>query len=270
MPMKTKSALSWFGSDSEVAANLAAMLDHCSHVTIPFVGGAAIIPHLKSRAILANDLHDAAINFYRVIGGVYGAWQREELIRRCNATLSHPSELDAAMEVREQARCKEHDLAWAFWAQCWLGRKGKGGCKGEVKLPSVRYTANGGTNASRIKSAAADLEAWVEHFKRCEWTCEDFREFIPKLRDDPKNGVYCDYGWVGAGGEYLHAATAEGHRDLAGLLKRFKESTVVVRYDDCETTRSLYSDYEAIEASSRTQSNGQIKEVWFVKNRPSQ
>ena len=44
--MKTKSALSWFGSDSEVTADMAAMLDHCNHVAIPFVGGASIIPHL--------------------------------------------------------------------------------------------------------------------------------------------------------------------------------------------------------------------------------
>lgn len=65
--MKTKSALSYFGSDSEVAAELAAMLDHCKHVTIPFVGGGSIIPYLKARAIVANDLHDLAINFYRVI-----------------------------------------------------------------------------------------------------------------------------------------------------------------------------------------------------------
>jgi len=37
--LKTKSALSYFGSDSEVAAKLAAMLDGCQHVTIPFCGG---------------------------------------------------------------------------------------------------------------------------------------------------------------------------------------------------------------------------------------
>ena len=53
--MKTKSALSYFGSDSEVAGELAAMLDHCKHVTIPFVGGAAILSHLKARAIVGND-----------------------------------------------------------------------------------------------------------------------------------------------------------------------------------------------------------------------
>lgn len=61
--MKTKSALSYFGSDSEVASELAGMLDHCRHVTIPFVGGASILPHLKARAIVANDMNGLAINF---------------------------------------------------------------------------------------------------------------------------------------------------------------------------------------------------------------
>lgn len=91
--MKTKSALSWFGSDSEVAADLAAMLNHCSHVAIPFVGGASIIPHLKARAILANDLHNSAINFYKFASGRFGIDQQEALFRKCENTLSHPQEL---------------------------------------------------------------------------------------------------------------------------------------------------------------------------------
>ena len=69
MKMKTKSALSYFGSDSEVASELAAMLNHCRHVTIPFCGGMSILPNLAARAIVANDLNDLAVNFYRVASG---------------------------------------------------------------------------------------------------------------------------------------------------------------------------------------------------------
>lgn len=47
---KTESALSWYGSDSEVAPELAKMLDHCNHVTIPMCGGLSILKHLKARA----------------------------------------------------------------------------------------------------------------------------------------------------------------------------------------------------------------------------
>lgn len=65
--MKTKSALSYFGSDSEGAPQLASMLDDCKHVTIPFCGGMSILPHLKARAIVANDLHRDVIHFYKVL-----------------------------------------------------------------------------------------------------------------------------------------------------------------------------------------------------------
>lgn len=95
--LKTRSALSYFGSDSEVASQLAGMLSGCRHVTIPFVGGAAILPHLTARAIVANDVHSAAINFYRVVSGCFGEQAREALIDRCEHTLSRPFEMEAAM-----------------------------------------------------------------------------------------------------------------------------------------------------------------------------
>lgn len=155
--MKTKSALSYFGSDSEVAPQLGAMLDHCKHVTIPFVGGGSIIPYLKARAIVANDLDDLAINFYRVMSCWYGEAMREEVINRCEHTLSHPSDLELARETIKYAKTDHVEKAWAFWALCWIGRKGKGGTKNQDGMPSVRRTASGGTNASRIRAAASDL-----------------------------------------------------------------------------------------------------------------
>ncbi len=262
--MKTKSALSWFGSDSEVASELASMLDNCHHVAIPFVGGASILQHLKARAILANDRHNAAINFYRVLKGEYGQVAMYDLLSRCNATLSHPAELELAEELSSSSSPVHR--AWAFWSQCWLGRKGKGGCKGEVKMPSVRYTAGGGTNASRIKSAAADLEAWSQHFQRCEWKCEDFHVFLSQLSDSVLCGIYCDPPWVDAGDSYLHTFSEQDHRDLADCLERFEKSTVVSRYGDHPLIRELYSNsrkWRIDLGRSRTQTNGLTEEVWI-------
>lgn len=84
--MKTKSALSYFGSDSEVAPQIAAMLNHCKHVTIPFCGGMSILPHLSARAIVANDLNSLAINFYKVASDVRSG--AISLRFRCERTLS--------------------------------------------------------------------------------------------------------------------------------------------------------------------------------------
>lgn len=267
--MKTKSALSYFGSDSEVASDLAVMLDHCKHVTIPFVGGASIIPHLKARAIVANDLHDLAINFYQVLSDRCGAGSRDELIRRCQSTLSHPSEMEhaASLLTNDLLEASFIEKAWAFWALCWIGRKGKGGTKSQGGMPSVRRTANGGTNASRIRAAADDLEAWAKHFERCEWESVCFRKLLPKVADQVDCGVYIDPPWVDAGKLYLHSFIEQDHCDLAVLLSRFQLTTVVVRYGDAPLIRELYRDWRIIEASSRDQCNAVKGELWITNSR---
>jgi site-specific DNA-adenine methylase len=267
--LKTKSALSYFGSDSEVAESLASILGHCKHVTIPFVGGASILPHLKARAIVANDRHCDAVNFYRVMSGVYGNDQQQRLIDRCQKTLSHPSEMEMAHITLGDVDSPIDERAWAFWAVCWIGRKGKGGTKHQGGMPSVRRTANGGTNASRIRAAADDLSEWAKQFERCEWESVCFRELLPKVADNPECGVYCDPPWVGVGRNYLHNFSDEDHSELEFLLRRFEVTTVVVRYGDCATVRDLYSHpmWRIIEAESRDQCNVVKGEVWITNQR---
>lgn len=264
MKLKTKSALSYFGSDSEVAAELASMLNDCKHVTIPFVGGAAILPHLTARAIVANDRHELAINFYRMLSSGH----RNSLVKMCEKTLSHPAEIRLAQELLRDGLCGDKlSQAWAFWAVCWIGRKGKGGTKHQGGMPSVRRTANGGTNASRIRAAATDLEEWAKQFERCEWESTCFRDLLPKVADRPDCGVYCDPPWVGVGRNYLHNFSEEDHRDLAGGLKRFEYTTVVARYGDASLVRELYDGWRIIEASSRDQCNATKGEIWVTNQR---
>ena len=248
--MKTKSALSYFGSDSEVASQLAGMLNQCKHVTIPFVGGASIIAHLKARAIVANDLNNAAINFYR---NMSCPKNRNQLIEMCQRTLSHPAETEEAKAIIEKAGDEQLDqmtlsAAWAFWALGWVGRKGKGGTKHLGGMPSVRRTA----------------EAWAKEFERCEWESICFRDLLPKVADKPDCGVYCDPPWVGAGRNYLHNFTTGDHHDLAGLLGRFEQTTVVVRYGDDPLVREIYSDWTIVDAASRDQCNRVKGEIWIT------
>lgn len=263
--MKTASALSYFGSDSMVARPLAAMLDHCDHVTIPFVGGASILPHLKARAIVANDLHDLAISFYRVLSG--NDFQTADLIERCKRTLSHPASLAYAERLAQDSRATIGDKAWAMWALCWIGRKGKGGTKHQGGMPSVRRTANGGTNASRIRAAANDLHEWAKHFERCEWESVCFRELLPKVADNESCGIYCDPPWVDVGRNYLHSFSQGDHVDLLDELRRFEKTTVIVRYGDSPLVRSLYRGWNIIEAESRDQCNAVKGEIWITNRK---
>lgn len=265
--MKTKSALSYFGSDSEVAPRLAAMLDDCKHVTIPFCGGMSILPHLKARAVVANDLHDLAINFYCVLADRCGAGSRDELIRRCQATLSHPAELEHAQSLLTNGLLEASfiERAWAFWALCWISRKGKGGTKNQGGMPSVRRTATGGTNASRVRAAADDLAAWAKHFERCEFESVDFRKLIPKIADDPSCGIYCDPPWVDAGENYLRSFTEKDHRELYAMLTRFAHARIVLRYGDSPLIRELYEHWNITEATSRDQCNAVKGEIWITR-----
>lgn len=262
--MKTKSVLPWFGSDASVASQLGNMLDRCRHVTIPFCGGMSILPHLKAKGIVANDAHEHAINFYRV-ASMDNSWS-EMLAKFCEKTLSHPAELRLAEELTSVVVGPDKIVqAWAFWALCWIGRKGKGGTKHQGGKPSVRRTASGGNNASRIQSAAADLREWAEEFKRCEWTCEDFRDCIDKVADRPDCGIYADPPWFGAGRNYLHNFTAQDHIDLRDKLNDHKDGPqIVVRYGDCNEVRDLYSDWHITEAVSRTQANKKLGELWIT------
>jgi site-specific DNA-adenine methylase len=264
--MKTKSALSYFGSDSEVASELAGMLDHCNHVTIPFVGGGAIIPYLKARAIVANDLNDLAINFYRVLSDRCGAGSKDELIWRCQLTLSHPSEMSHAVDLLSEPMFQASfiEKAWAYWVLCWVGRKGAGGTGSLGKMPSVRWTADGGNNASRINAAANDLHEWANELKRCEWTQIDFREVLKKCKDQPKCGIYADAPWPGAGDAYLHPFKEQDHIDLRDALDNFEHATIVVRYGDDPSIRDLYREWRIIDAASRTQSNAVKGEIWIT------
>lgn len=262
--MKTQSALPWYGTDSEVAPQLAAYLDHCTHVTIPFCGGLAILPHLKAKGIIANDMHRQAINFYKFASGARGPLVQGLLLEMCKRTLSHPSEIDSAMSILDVSDVGL-DAAWAFWALCWVGRKGKGGTKSQGGKPSIRRTADGGNNASRLQAAADDLREWAQHFTRCEWECQDFRVLLPKVADKPKCAIYVDPPWDGPGDKYLHRFDRQSHVDLRNLLERFTETAILVRYGDTPLIRELYHDWEIHEAESRDQANQMKGELWITR-----
>lgn len=149
----------------------------------------------------------------------------------------------------------------------WTASVGSDGTVSEGRgAPSIRWTANGGTNASRIRAAADDLPDWAKHFERCEWLSDDFRKMLPKVHDDVTCGLYCDPPWRGLGDGYIHSFTAGDHIELRTLLGRYEQSSVVVRYGDDPFIRDLYSgpEWTILDAASRTQSNAIKGEIWIT------
>lgn len=266
--MKTKAPIPYFGSDASVADRIAAHFDDCKHVTILFAGGMSILPHLKASHIVANDLNGAAINFYQVLSGVHGTAARDQLIEFCNGTLSHPTVLAQATKLLDDHMgATAPILAWAYWAQCWIARKGSAGTGRKPGDPSVRWAAVGGNNASRLSAAKEDLTAWAEHFKRCEWIKRDFRRVIPNIKHRKDCGVYVDPPWFGAGDAYEHTFTHTDHVELQRELRKIKNAKVFVRYGDHPSVLELYNKkfWNIERATSRTQANSFIGELWITK-----
>lgn len=269
--MKTKAPLPYYGSDASVAVQLAGFLREQKHVTIPFAGGMSILPHLTARGIIANDLNGDAIHFYQVLSGTHGEKAKRELLGFCSQTLSHPSVLSQATALLEPETkgVTPAMRAWAYWAVCWIGRKGKAGTRSTGGTVSVRWTAIGGNNASRLQAAIGDLTEWAEHFKRCEWLCQDFRNVLSNVKDRVDCGVYVDPPWFGAGDLYRHSFEKKDHRELESMLRRFKNARVLVRYGESDEVRKLYSPkrWNVVRATSRTQSNVFIGELWITNKK---
>lgn len=268
--------LSWFGADTTVAEQYAALLADCKQVTVPFCGGLSIVAYLveTAREIVCSDKHWFAINLYQVLREPK---TREMLIEKLSATPFHEEILKAA-----QAFCKapaatqatamdgpDHSdayyvfLAEKYFITAWMGRGGKGGCSGEFKgdLP-VRWTATGGSSPLRFRTAVRSIQdVWGPICERCSFLCCDWAEILAKVKNDPTCGVYCDPPWVSAGDEYTHKFSPQDHVALESKLFRLGDAKIVVRYGDCKFIRHLYQKWHIRTLESRNQANNGVGEL---------
>lgn len=282
--MKQNRLVPWFGCDLAVAERIAKKLSGRAHVAIPFAGSAAIVPFLKVRSGVLNDLHRHVVNLFRCIARDDA---RSELLTILDATLFHPDELS-----RAQRRCIEHeanfdeslfgprkpagsdepDPRWAadYFAACWMGRGGHAGTAGEfTQNLAVRYTAGGGDSARRFRSAIESLDAWSAALKSWQCTCLDAVELLYSIPDGKDNAIYCDPPWPEVGDKYNHRFSENQHRRLAARLGVYTATRVVLRYSDHPLARDIYRpcDGWTIEATeSRSQQNTAVSEIIITRN----
>lgn len=241
--MKTKALAPWFGSNRMLAPIVGAELGKLDWAGVVFSGGMAEVPEIKARALLVNDLHRDIINLARVIAQPGG---RLWLAAEADALMFHPDELaDAQQQCQSETPPAEatRARALAYFVAVWMGRSAKAGTDDELNCGlAVRYTASGGGSNVRYRSAIESLAAWEQIFKRCEFTVQDFREFLADCHDRKGHGIYCDPPFPGAGDGYRHKFTPQDHRDLAAALSSFKETRVVARFYDHPLIRELYPE----------------------------
>lgn len=274
--MKQNRLVPWFGSDAMEAPRIARPLDGCTWVGIPFAGGMSIVPHLKARSIVVNDIHRHVMNLAVVLSIPK---YRQRMAETLPDLIYHPDVLAEAQRFCIEmerggfdfSNCsQEANERWAvnYFICSWMGRSAVAGKKGEFKgkLP-IRWSASGGDSNTRFRSAIESIDAWSATMQRCNFSCLDFREFLKECKDIPENGGYFDAPWVVDGKEYKHSFNEKDHRDLARLLSEFKKMRIVVRYGDAPLIRELYPAdcWDWTEAESRTGGNSAKAEVLIIK-----
>lgn len=273
--MEVTALAPWFGSNRMLAAHVGDKLAACNWVGVPFGGGLSELLHIKASTIVVSDLHRHIINLART---VQSDELRRELITWLEWTGFHPDVLAEA-----QHRCREYENdrkvgpleglnpSWAFsyFVSQWCGRSGEAGTDAEFKgnLP-VRWTASGGDSAKRFRSATESLEEWGQIFRRCNFLCLDVFEFLDKVKDLPKHGLYLDPPFPDAGDVYTHKFTEDLQRALALRLLAFKNVRIVCRFYDHPLIREIYPEkiWTYVPLVGRKSSNAEAAELLLVRN----
>lgn len=253
-----------------VCRRYAEALSGCSHVVIPFCGGLSVTALLAetAREIVCNDKHRLAMNFY---GCLADRTLRHELTERLNQTPFHQELLETA-----QRFCKAHtqhhwtdvNAAAHYFVTAWMGRSGKAGTDSEFTGNlAIRWDASGGASPLRFQTAVRSIsEVWGPICERCSFLCCDWSDVLAKVKDDPRNGIYCDPPWVTVGDAYVHKFEIADHYSLATTLRGFRQTKVVLRYGDDPLVRQLYAEgdqwgWHIHEITSRDQANGDVSEL---------
>lgn len=285
--MPIKALAPWFGGCRTIAARIGPELGRLGWCGVLFAGGMPELPHIRTQAGVATDLHRHIINLARVVADDALLCR---MIRRVDRLLFHGDVLVSAQQrclSREYeatggglfamgaAASNAPDVEWAadYFVCCWMGRGGYSGRGGELTQSiAVRYTSSGGSSAKRWRSAIESLPAWGRVLSRWQFVCEDAFQLVARLRPQANAGIYADPPWVGAGDEYTHRFTVEHHLRLARELECLSQGgyRVVLRYGDDPLIRELYPAprWTWIEQSSRDQQGGDVAEVLII-NGPS-
>lgn len=280
--MKIKAIAPWFGSNRMGAEHVGKALESCEWVGIPCCASLSEVPYITARTILCSDLHQHVVNLAMVIAEPD---KKNELVGILESTPFHPSYLRLCQEMCRKIELSNPtwgagfqssaDWASAYFVCAWMSRNGTAGTKREFDAGiATRWTAGGGDSAVRFRNATESLNAWSEAMRRCTFECIDLYDFLDKVKDRPKHGVYIDPPFPHTGDSYKHncgdneKSQEEWHTKLRDRLKRFDQCRIVCRFYDTPLIRGLYpeSEWEWMCHVGRKQTNEAAPEVLIVRN----
>lgn len=276
--MKTTALAPWFGSNRTLAHHVGAQLAGCEWVGVGFAGGMSELAHITARTVVVNDLHRAVINLARVVADpILGP----RLVRQLRRVLFDPltlAEAQGRVAAREQEETPpgppEFEYARDYFLCAWMSRNGTAGTARELKARlSVRFDAGGGDSVVRFRSAAEGLREWRPILARCSFLTLDVFDFLDRVKDGPRHGLYLDPPFPGPGDAYRHKFGGIAQRMLAGRLAELKHCRVVCRFYDHPLIRELYPPtlwhWHYLTGGRRQTHDTDAPEVLLTRNAPA-
>lgn len=269
----------WFGGKRTLAPAIVAQLGKHEQYFEPFCGGLSIIfAKEPARQETVNDLHGDLINLARILQEEEAA---HELYERLVRTLVCDGLLDDAQTILNSYGLPDPendttgeclDRAYWYFLTCWMARNGLAGTRETDYQLAVRWTAGGGSPATRFRNAVESIPAWHQRLRNIVILNRDAFDIIPKFEDAPHTAIYVDSPYVpetrsglsgngSHGSQYLHDLTVarvsatglfaaqhgDEHDRLAAILRSFRHARIVVSYYDCPRVRDLYKGWNFIE-----------------------
>jgi DNA adenine methylase len=254
--MNTTAITPWYGSKRTIAPQIVAALGKHRCYWELFCGSMAVLfgkPVATMETV--NDLHGDLINLARVIQND-STWP--VLLSRLQRTLVSPVLWKEAVERLKTPYVPGIDRAADYFVFCWLGRNGSAGSNGGQNF-CVRYTSNGGSPGTRFKSTVDSIPVWAERLRAVIILNEDAFSLIERIEDKDGTAIYCDPPYLVKSAKYTHDFKAEDHHRLAEMLRRFKQTRVVVSYYDHPLLPELYPGWrmKKIEVTKSMVNQGQ-------------
>lgn len=207
----------------------------------PFCGSLAVLfSKPPSSGETVNDLHGPLTTLAKVLASDDCPELYERLLRTtfCEALFREVRERMASGEATTDI-----DVAYCFFVESWMGRNGVAGTRTSNTAFCVRYTSNGGDPSVRFRSAVESIPGWHQRLRGVWILQRDAFELLERVEDKRGTVIYCDPPYVKKGASYVHDFADGDHARLAELLRRFRETRVVVSYYDDALLDGWYSGW---------------------------
>jgi DNA adenine methylase len=230
MTPKLTPPLKWHGGKSYLASRIVPLMPAHVHYVEPFAGGLAVLlakdPEEVSEAV--NDLDGDLVNFWRVL---QHPRQFSEFVRACQATPFAEAEYGRA--------CVELDFAdgpvgraWAFFVLCRQSLAGRMNSFAPLSRNRTRRGMN--EQASAWLGAVDGLPEVHARLRRVVILGPKDAGEVIRQQDGDRTMFYCDPPYFpdsrAAPDVYAHEMTAQGHRDLLGVLTGVKGKVMLSGY----------------------------------------